>query len=126
MFLWTGCLLRWLKASGISKANEPPCAEGRTGVYISGILEFSKGPPGNKMKAGIHPAYNEINVTCACAHTFKTRSTHKGDMRVEICSACHPFFTGRQKLMDTAGRIDRFEKKYAVSRGAKKVVQPTA
>ena len=72
------------------------------------------------MKAGIHPAYNEINVTCACTNTFKTRSTHKGDMRVEICSACHPFFTGRQKLMDTAGRIDRFEKKYAVSRAAKK------
>ena len=78
------------------------------------------------MKAGIHPAYSEINVTCACGSTFKTRSTHKGDMRVEICSACHPFFTGRQKLMDTAGRIDRFEKKYAVSRGAKKAVQPSA
>jgi len=72
------------------------------------------------MKAGIHPAYNEINVACACGNTFKTRSTHKGDMRVEICSACPPFFTGRQKLMDTAGRIDRFEKKYAVSRAAKK------
>ena len=65
------------------------------------------------MKAGIHPAYNEINVTCACTNTFKTRSTHKGDMRVEICSACHPFFTGRQKLMDTAGRIDRFQQRYA-------------
>ncbi|MEO8596576.1 MAG: 50S ribosomal protein L31 [Candidatus Solibacter sp.] len=72
------------------------------------------------MKVGIHPAYTEINVACACGSTFKTRSTHKGDMRVEICSACHPFFTGRQKLMDTAGRIDRFEKKYAVSRAAKK------
>jgi large subunit ribosomal protein L31 len=71
------------------------------------------------MKAGIHPAYNEINVICACGHTFKTRSTHKGDMRVEICSSCHPFFTGRQKLMDTAGRIDRFEKKYKATRGEK-------
>ena len=79
------------------------------------------------MKAGIHPAYNEISVICACGHSFKTRSTHKGDMRVEICSSCHPFFTGRQKLMDTAGRIDRFEKKYAGSRGAsKKTAQPTA
>ena len=47
------------------------------------------------MKAGIHPAYNEINVICACGHTFKTRSTHKGDIRVEICSSCHPFFTGQ-------------------------------
>jgi large subunit ribosomal protein L31 len=64
------------------------------------------------MKAGIHPAYNEINVLCACGSTFKTRSTHKGDIRVEICSKCHPFFTGRAKIIDTAGRIDRFQKKY--------------
>jgi large subunit ribosomal protein L31 len=71
------------------------------------------------MKAGIHPAYNELNVICACGHTFKTRSTHKGDIRVEICSSCHPFFTGRQKLVDTAGRIDRFEKKYSASRSKK-------
>ena len=65
------------------------------------------------MKVGIHPAYNEINVTCACGYTFRTRLTHKGDIRVEICSHCHPFFTGKQKLMDTAGRIDKFQKKYA-------------
>jgi len=64
------------------------------------------------MKAGIHPAYEEINVICACGHTFKTRSAHKGDIRVEICSNCHPFFTGRQKLVDTEGRVDRFQKKY--------------
>jgi len=72
------------------------------------------------MKAGIHPAYNEVDVICACGHTFKTRSTHKGSIRVEICSSCHPFFTGRQKLIDTAGRVDKFEKKYKVSRAAKK------
>ena len=72
------------------------------------------------MKAGIHPAYNEISVICACGHQFKTRSTHKGDIRVEICSQCHPFFTGKQKLVDTAGRIDRFEKKYNSTRKAKK------
>jgi large subunit ribosomal protein L31 len=65
------------------------------------------------MKAEIHPAYESINVTCACGSTFVTRSTHKGDMRVEICSSCHPFFTGRQKLIDTEGRVDRFQKKYA-------------
>jgi len=64
------------------------------------------------VKAGIHPAYNLINVMCACGSTFKTRSTHKGDIRVEICSACHPFFTGRQKLVDTAGRVERFQRKY--------------
>ncbi|HET8546370.1 MAG TPA: 50S ribosomal protein L31 [Bryobacteraceae bacterium] len=65
------------------------------------------------MKAGIHPAYNEVKVICACGNTFMTRSTHKGDIRVEICSNCHPFFTGRQKLVDTEGRVDRFQKKYA-------------
>src|SRR5579864_8827842 len=79
-----------------------------------------KGLPVSPMKAGIHPAYNELNVICACGHTFKTRSTHKGDIRVEICSHCHPFYTGRQKLMDTAGRVERFEKKYKATRGAKK------
>jgi len=68
------------------------------------------------MKAGIHPAYDEVRVTCACGHTFKTRSTHKGDIRVEICSQCHPFFTGRQKLVDTEGRVDRFTKKYERAR----------
>lgn len=65
------------------------------------------------MKAGIHPAYNEVKVNCACGNSFATRSTHKGDIRVEICSNCHPFFTGRQKLIDTEGRVDRFQKKYA-------------
>ena len=64
------------------------------------------------MKAGIHPAYEEVNVVCACGHRFRTRTAHKGDIRVEICSSCHPFFTGRQKLVDTEGRVDRFQKKY--------------
>ncbi|MBV6433949.1 MAG: 50S ribosomal protein L31 [Bryobacteraceae bacterium] len=68
------------------------------------------------MKAGIHPAYNECSVICACGSVFKTRSTHKGDIRVEICSSCHPFFTGRQKLVDTEGRVDRFNKKVQRSR----------
>lgn len=68
------------------------------------------------MKAAIHPAYDEVKVVCACGSTFPTRSTHKGDIRVEICSSCHPFFTGRQKLIDTEGRVDRFQKKAAKSR----------
>jgi len=68
------------------------------------------------MKAGIHPAYDEVKVICACGHVFETRSTHKGDLRVEICSSCHPFFTGRQKLIDTEGRVDRFQKKFAKAR----------
>jgi large subunit ribosomal protein L31 len=65
------------------------------------------------MKAGIHPAYGEISIICACGNSFRTRSTHKGDLRVEICSKCHPFFTGRQKLIDPAGRVDKFQRKYA-------------
>ncbi len=64
------------------------------------------------MKQGIHPEYHEITVSCACGETFKTGSTRKGDLHVEICSACHPFFTGKQKLIDTAGRVDRFNKRY--------------
>jgi large subunit ribosomal protein L31 len=67
------------------------------------------------MKAGIHPNYEEISVICACGNQFRTRSSHKGDIRVEICSSCHPFFTGRQKLVDTEGRVDRFQKKAAKS-----------
>ena len=64
------------------------------------------------MKAAIHPAYNEVRVHCACGHTFTTRSTHHGDIHVEICSNCHPFSTGKQKLVDTAGRVERFRRKY--------------
>lgn len=69
-------------------------------------------------KQGIHPVYNEINVKCACGSGFATHSTHKGDIHVEICSACHPFFTGKQKLIDTAGRVERFRRKYAKSDAA--------
>jgi large subunit ribosomal protein L31 len=71
------------------------------------------------MKPAIHPAYNEIKVLCACGHSFPTRSTHKGDLHVEICSSCHPFFTGKQKMLDTAGRVERFRRKYAKPEPAK-------
>ena len=64
------------------------------------------------MKQGIHPDYKEITVQCACGSSFTTRSTRKDDLHVEICSECHPFFTGKQKLVDTAGRVDRFNKRY--------------
>jgi large subunit ribosomal protein L31 len=66
-------------------------------------------------KADIHPKYDEISVHCACGSVFQTHSTHKGDIHVEICSACHPYFTGKQKLIDTAGRVERFRRKYAKS-----------
>ena len=66
-------------------------------------------------KEGIHPKYDTITVACACGTKFATRSTHKGDIHVEICASCHPFFTGKQKLIDTAGRVERFRRKYAKS-----------
>jgi large subunit ribosomal protein L31 len=64
------------------------------------------------MKKGIHPVYRDATVHCACGVTFKTRST-VGDIKVDICSHCHPFFTGTQKIIDTEGRVERFKKKYA-------------
>jgi large subunit ribosomal protein L31 len=64
------------------------------------------------MKEGIHPKYEEVDVSCACGESFKTRSTKKGSIRLEICSKCHPFFTGKQKLVDSAGRVERFHRKY--------------
>jgi large subunit ribosomal protein L31 len=70
-------------------------------------------------KVGIHPKYETITVKCACGTHFETRSTHKGDIVLEICSACHPFFTGKQKLIDTAGRVERFRRKFAQSDAAK-------
>ena len=66
-------------------------------------------------KAGIHPKYDTITVKCACGNHFETSSTHRGDINLEICSACHPFFTGKQKLIDTAGRVERFRRKFAKS-----------
>jgi large subunit ribosomal protein L31 len=66
-------------------------------------------------KEGIHPKYDTTTVRCACGNSFQTRSTHKGDVVLEICSACHPFFTGKQKLVDTAGRIERFRRKFAAT-----------
>ena len=65
------------------------------------------------MKEAIHPKYDEVDVRCACGNTFKTRST-KPELHLEICSACHPFFTGRQKLIDTEGRVERFSKKFGL------------
>ena len=70
-------------------------------------------------KEGIHPKYENIHVKCACGNTFETRSTNKGDIVVEICAQCHPFFTGKQKLVDTAGRVDRFRRKVANVEAAK-------
>ncbi|MDX1513578.1 MAG: 50S ribosomal protein L31 [Gammaproteobacteria bacterium] len=67
------------------------------------------------MKADIHPQYKEITVNCSCGNSFKTRSTLDEDLHLEVCSACHPFYTGQQKILDTAGRVDKFRRKYGLS-----------
>jgi large subunit ribosomal protein L31 len=64
------------------------------------------------MKKDIHPEYSDVKVVCACGNKFETRSTKKGTITVEICSACHPYFTGKHKLVDTAGRVDKFKRRY--------------
>jgi large subunit ribosomal protein L31 len=66
------------------------------------------------MKPDIHPNYVEITVTCGCGNTFKTRSTAAKDLHLDVCSQCHPFYTGKQKLVDTAGRVDKFRQKYGI------------
>ncbi len=66
------------------------------------------------MKQGIHPEYKEIKVTCSCGNTLVTRSTLGRDLLLEVCSKCHPFYTGKQKIVDTAGRVDRFQQKYGL------------
>ena len=65
------------------------------------------------MKASTHPDYAAITVTCSCGNVFTTRSTLGQDLQIEVCSNCHPFYTGKQKMVDTAGRVDKFRKKYA-------------
>ena len=71
------------------------------------------------MKAEIHPQYGDITATCSCGNVIKTRSTLKEDIHIDVCSQCHPFFTGKQKIVDTGGRVDRFKKRFG-SRGAKR------
>ena len=67
------------------------------------------------MKADLHPSYNEIKITCSCGNEFTTRSTLKENLTIEVCSQCHPFYTGQQKILDTAGRVDKFRRKYGMS-----------
>jgi large subunit ribosomal protein L31 len=82
----------------------------------------AQNPPKNirkiKMKADIHPSYAQVKVTCSCGEVFNTRSTSSKDISIEVCSVCHPFYTGKQKIVDTAGRVERFKQKYA-NRGVK-------
>ncbi|MGI9229476.1 MAG: 50S ribosomal protein L31 [Gammaproteobacteria bacterium] len=66
------------------------------------------------MKADIHPNYTEITVKCSCGNTFTTRSTQSEEVHIDVCSQCHPFYTGKQKMLDTAGRVDKFRRKYSM------------
>ncbi|MGP9833753.1 50S ribosomal protein L31 [Marinobacter sp. NSM] len=72
------------------------------------------------MKEGIHPKYEDITATCSCGNVIKTRSTVGKDLQLDVCSQCHPFYTGKQKVMDTGGRIDRFQKRFGSRIGGKK------
>ena len=74
------------------------------------------------MKQGIHPDYQMATVHCSCGNTFETRST-AGDLRVDICSNCHPFYTGKQKLVDTGGRVERFQRRYAKTQAAQEAAK---
>ena len=74
------------------------------------------------MKPDIHPAYNETTVTCGCGNTFQTRST-VSEIRAELCSNCHPFYTGKQKFVDAGGRVERFQRRYAKTQAAQKAQQ---
>ncbi len=68
------------------------------------------------MKAAVHPAYSDITVTCSCGNRFATKSTVGKDLHIEVCSACHPFYTGKQKILDTGGRVDRFRRRYGIQK----------
>jgi len=69
------------------------------------------------MKTDIHPRYDVTYVHCSCGNTFETRSTKPGNLTLELCNECHPFFTGKQKLVDTGGRVERFERRYGARKG---------
>jgi large subunit ribosomal protein L31 len=81
--------------------------------------------PEDIMREGIHPEYPAAKIQCACGNTFVTRST-RGDFQVDVCGACHPFYTGTQKLVDTAGRVDRFRKRYQPKAGAPASAAPAS
>ncbi|HTR01076.1 MAG TPA: 50S ribosomal protein L31 [Candidatus Acidoferrum sp.] len=68
------------------------------------------------MKTDIHPKYSDITVTCGCGNSFKTRSTLAEDLRIDVCSNCHPFFTGKHKIVDSGGRVDKFNKRFSNAR----------
>jgi large subunit ribosomal protein L31 len=83
--------------------------------HSSGLVDSAHCNTEVHMQAAIHPEYKAITVTCTCGNTFQTRSTIGHDLQVEVCSNCHPFYTGKQKIVDTGGRVDKFRKRYATA-----------
>ena len=91
----------------------------KRGRYSVMLPHRSRRRPGPQtVKSGIHPEYNEIKVTCSCGRVLVTRSTLSEDIRVEVCSSCHPFFTGSQKIMESAGQIEKFRRRYGARKSA--------
>ena len=84
-----------------------------TRIISSSVAKFV-GPEGyvSTMKPEIHPEYKQITVTCGCGNTFQTGSVYAKDLHIEVCSSCHPFYTGKQRVVDTSGRVDKFRKKF--------------
>ncbi len=89
----------------------------RSLIYLWDKISSTYGYTKNKndMKKDIHPKYSEIKVTCSCGNSFVTKSTLGQDLTIEVCSACHPFYTGQQKIVDTAGRVDKFRKRFGIN-----------
>ena len=88
---------------------------GRTAYILRALFRPADCGDRETMKADIHPNYSETKVTCSCGNEFTTRSTLGEDLAIEVCSACHPFYTGKQKILDTGGRVDKFRRKYGIS-----------
>ena len=92
---------------------------GQLGLYLSTLLSILSRPARDKtMKAEIHPEYSEIKVSCSCGNEFVTRSTLGDNLQVEVCSSCHPFYTGKQKIVDAGGRVDKFRRRYGMSKSS--------
>jgi large subunit ribosomal protein L31 len=118
---------RWRRGLVLPGLRAPAGIGGSAPITFRDVLSFLVTPPPEEssVKPGIHPKYHEVEVRCACGNTFKTRST-KPELHLEICNNCHPFFTGRQKLIDTEGRVERFTKRFGAQTAEGRKKQATA
>ena len=105
--------LLWINLTGLRTRPVGTC--GDLLFAISYAPFFRHRTQREAMKADIHPNYSDIKVTCSCGNEFTTRSTLGEDLLIEVCSSCHPFYTGKQKIVDTGGRVDKFRRKYGIS-----------